>query len=109
LVQSDHKPLEAIFKKPLHAAPARLQRMMLQLQKYRLTLVHLPGKDIPVADALSRNFLATSDDNDDDITSEIELQVHQVLVGLPVSDAKMKLMREKTQKEMQDLLRVIQQ
>ena len=26
-VESDHKPLEAIMKKPLHVAPLRLQRM----------------------------------------------------------------------------------
>ncbi|PIK62480.1 hypothetical protein BSL78_00577 [Apostichopus japonicus] len=33
-VQSDHKPLEMIAKKPLHRAPKRLQRMLLRLQKY---------------------------------------------------------------------------
>ena len=31
-VQSDHKPLEVIFKKPLVKAPKRLQRMLLRLQ-----------------------------------------------------------------------------
>ena len=33
IVESDHKPLEAILKKSLAAAPPRLQRMLLQLQK----------------------------------------------------------------------------
>ena len=32
-VESDHKPLESITKKPLSAAPPRLQRMLLQLQR----------------------------------------------------------------------------
>jgi len=31
-VESDHKPLISIMKKPIHAAPPRLQRMILQLQ-----------------------------------------------------------------------------
>ena len=31
-VQSDHKPLEVIFKRPLVTAPKRLQRMLLRLQ-----------------------------------------------------------------------------
>lgn len=31
-VQSDHKPLENILRKPLGTAPSRLQRMLLQLQ-----------------------------------------------------------------------------
>jgi len=34
LVESDHKPLEAIFKKRLLNAPKRLQRMLLRLQRY---------------------------------------------------------------------------
>ena len=34
LVESDHKPLEAIFKKSLLNAPKRLQRMLLRLQRY---------------------------------------------------------------------------
>ena len=29
-VETDHKPLEAILKKPIHQAPARLQRVILQ-------------------------------------------------------------------------------
>lgn len=35
-VASDHKPLEVIFKKSLLSAPARLQRMLMKLQKYNL-------------------------------------------------------------------------
>lgn len=35
-VESDHKPLEAIFLEPLSSAPIRLQRMLLKLQKYSL-------------------------------------------------------------------------
>ena len=35
-LETDHKPLEAIFIKPLAATPKRLQRMLLRLQKYNL-------------------------------------------------------------------------
>ena len=31
IVETDHKPLEAIFKKPLSSAPLRLQKMLLRL------------------------------------------------------------------------------
>lgn len=58
-VQSDHKPLEAIITKPIGRAPARLQRMLLQLQKYDMRIVYTPGKDMLVADALSRAALPT--------------------------------------------------
>ncbi len=53
-IQSDHKPLEAIFKKPLSKAPARLQCMLLQLQKYKLIVQYTHGKDMLIADTLSR-------------------------------------------------------
>ena len=52
VMESDHKPVEAIFKKRLTSAPPRLARMLLRIQK--LQIKYLPGKDIPVADALSR-------------------------------------------------------
>ena len=53
-VESDHKPLQAIMGKPLMDAPRRLQRMLLRLQRYRLSLTFKPGKDMLVADTLSR-------------------------------------------------------
>ena len=34
-VESDHKPLEVIFKKLLHRAPKRLQRMIMRVQLLR--------------------------------------------------------------------------
>ena len=40
-VQSDHKPLKVIMKKPLQNAPPRLQGMLLSLQKYDIDLVYL--------------------------------------------------------------------
>ena len=53
-VENDHKPLETITRKSLHEAPRRLQRMLLRLQQYDFNILHVPGKDVPVADALSR-------------------------------------------------------
>ena len=34
IIETDHKPLESIFKKSLVNAPKRLQRMLLRLQRY---------------------------------------------------------------------------
>lgn len=53
-VHSDHKPLEVIFRKPLLTAPKRLQRMLLRLQRYHLEVIYKAGKDLHVADFLSR-------------------------------------------------------
>lgn len=53
-VQSDCKPLETILRKPLGTAPSRLQRMLLQLQRYDLNVIYTPGKELLIADTLSR-------------------------------------------------------
>lgn len=55
-VESDHKPLESIFKKSLHQAPPRLQRMLLRLQRYTLKVAYKPGKEMHIADALSQAY-----------------------------------------------------
>ena len=81
IVESDHKPLEAILKKPLAAAPPRLQRMILQLQKYDIHILHRPGKEIPVADTLSRKSIEYQDRA---LQEGMEAQVHTVLNSLPV-------------------------
>ncbi|CAB4009058.1 Hypothetical predicted protein [Paramuricea clavata] len=52
-VETDHKPLEAIFKKHLSCAQPRIARMMLRIQKYDVVIKYVPGKEIPLADALS--------------------------------------------------------
>ena len=43
-----------IHQKSLASAPPRLQRMLLQLQRYILTIKYRPGKDMLLTDALSR-------------------------------------------------------
>mgnify|MGYP003692691079 CR=1 FL=1 len=45
-VQTDHKPLVIIVKKPIAKASPRVQRMMLRLQRYELNLTYVPGKEM---------------------------------------------------------------
>ena len=53
-IESDHKPLENLHKKPLHSAPMRIQRMMLKLQPYTYTVRYEKGINLGLADCLSR-------------------------------------------------------
>lgn len=66
IVETDHKSLVPIFKKNLNQCPARLQRMLLKLQKYDLQVMFKPGKELIIADTLSRaNLAETYQDNMD--------------------------------------------
>ena len=54
IVETDHKLLEVIFKKPLFSAPLRLQKMLFRLQKYNFEVQYKRGTEMHVADALSK-------------------------------------------------------
>ena len=77
-VQTDHKRLESIFKKSLLSAPKRLQRMLLQLQRYSLNIVYKPGKELFLADTLSRAFLPNKPSTEGFIsqTGRVSNQIH---------------------------------
>ena len=53
-VETDHSPLEQIFKKNINEAPGRLQRLLLRCLRFDVNVQYKPGRSIPVADALSR-------------------------------------------------------
>ena len=80
---------------------------MLRLQKYDLTVHHKPGKEIPVADTLSRLHL----NEVDDLQEAFDAQVHLVMTNLPVSDQKMLDLQASTASEpdMQHLIAVIKE
>ena len=54
IAESDHKPLEMIAVKNLANAPPCLQRMLLQLQCFDITIRYRPGVEMKLVDALSR-------------------------------------------------------
>ena len=53
MVETDHKPLEMISMKNVIAATVRLQRMLLRLQQYDMTIMCGSGKEMLLADVLS--------------------------------------------------------
>ena len=93
-IESDHKPLEAIVKKPLAAAPPRLQRILLRMQKYDYALEYKPGKELVLPDMLSR--APVSPTVDDNMEEEIALHVHLVRCTLPVTESKLEEIRRAT-------------
>ena len=69
-VYNDHKPLAAILKKPVEDNPVRLQRMLCRIMGYDLEFKYVKGKDLLLADALSRS--PTMNQNRSKIEQEIE-------------------------------------
>ena len=74
IIETDHKPLEHIFQKPLNKCPLRLQRLLLTLQNFDVTVKYTPGKNLFIADALSRTGVDTTFNViEEDLESQINL------------------------------------
>ena len=95
LVESDHKPLQSIFKRNINKAPPRIQRLLLRLQKYDIDLVFSPGNSIPVPDALSRAYLPNTEEDD----KSPEYQIHLLVSNLPISEPKLREMQNATEND----------
>ena len=77
-VESDHKPLQSIFKNSLLTAPSRLQRMLLRLQRYNLNVTYKPGSQMYVADHLSRAYLRQTEDPPKDEFQVFALELEEI-------------------------------
>ena len=95
-VESDHKPLQSIFKKPLLAAPMRLQTMLLRLQPYDLNVQYKPGTDIPLGDTLSRANLPDTEPD----TKPIMVNMMQFI---SVTPTRYQDLQQRTANELNDL------
>ena len=82
ILWSDHKPLEAICKKPLASAPKRLQRLLLRLQQYDVEIRYKPGPEMYLADTLSRAYLPTTSRS----VAEEEVERIHAVDFLPISE-----------------------
>jgi hypothetical protein len=105
-VTSDHKQLESILKKPLHCAPTRLQRMMLQLQKYNIQLVCKSGREMYRVDILSRAYVEIRDNE----TVSEEIEAINMIKDLAITEQRLKEIQQHTESDtqLQKLKHVIQ-
>ncbi|CAC5373013.1 unnamed protein product [Mytilus coruscus] len=95
-VESDHKPLENIFSKPLNETPQRIQRFVLQLQKYDIIVRYKSGKSMYVSDTLSRMYLQETVEK---LVPDIEINEIQLNAHLLISSEKYELFTKQTESD----------
>ena len=67
-LETDQEPLVLIYQKHLINVSPRIQRLIVQALPCNLHIVYIPGKQIPVADALSRNLKISKDKEENQIS-----------------------------------------
>ena len=95
VLYTDHKPLVSLINtKDLSQTPLRCQRMLMRLMRYKPVAEYIPGKNMTVADMLSRNPMKTEDSTQ--LSEDVDLHVNAITSLWPVSDAKLDQIREET-------------
>lgn len=96
VIETDHKPLESIWKKSISSAPPRLQRLLLKMAKYNVKIRYIQGKSNVIADALSRisHMEPPAEDNELPV-----VELDTISRTLPASPAKLDEVREYTDQD----------
>ena len=85
LIEIDHKPLVPLLgTKHLDSLPPRVLRFCLCLARFDYTIVHVPGKLLYTAGALSRSP-STLEPNDTRLQEEAEVVMETCVAQLPAS------------------------
>ena len=102
-IETDHKPLEIIWRKSMTSAPKRLQRMLLRLQHFDLDIVYKKGEHMYMADTLSRAYLPLPTSSAPDMTDHVlamsdvdTAEEANIISFVAVSDARKAAIREAT-------------
>ena len=85
IAETDHKPLVPLLtRRALNDVPPRIQRLRMRLMRF-----HVPGKEMCVADALSRIQPTSSECKTTIKEQDMNIYLDSVLDSLPVSDIKL--------------------
>nr|XP_050031015.1 uncharacterized protein K02A2.6-like [Dermacentor andersoni] len=103
-IETDHQPLLAIAKMGLNEMPPRVQRFFLRLMQFDFTLQFVPGKQLLLADALSRLRIPPDSTRAEEY-EDVAIHAVNVLSTL-VSDAMVKRLQAATAED-EDLRRVM--
>lgn len=107
ILETDHKPLLQILQtKDIDTLTPRLQRFRLRLMRYDYVVKYVPGKELVIADCLSRSPLAHTNDSEE-LTEELDAYCNFVKEHFPIKDAYLIKIKESQQND-QICLKIIE-
>ena len=97
------------MKKPLANTPSRTRHLLIRLQKYKLCIQYIPGKDFIIADTLSRAPHIPKQDTD--LINDIEIMINTIVENLPTSSKRLQELKSstKTDCELQTIMKIIKE
>lgn len=100
-VQSDHKPLESVFQKTIASTTPRLQRMLLRLLEYNISVQYTPGREMHIADTLSRSYLREEPPSrvEREIAQDTVISISTIIADAPVSNSRLDKIRQECERD----------
>ena len=96
-IETDHKPLVPLFSyKNLDELPLRVQRFRMRMMRFSFSIHHIPGRNLTVADALSR---APLQEVDPDLQDEADAFVNHTIQSLPATEGRLEEIRQKQRQD----------
>ena len=93
-VETDHKPLVPLLgTKRLDELPLGVQRFRMRMMRYNYTISHIPGRNLILADTLSRGP-EPRQDVQDGLEREVEAYVYLTLASIPATKRRMEEIRQ---------------
>ena len=93
-LQTDHKPLVPLMRtKDIDSAPLRCQRLLIRLMRFNASVHHVPGKELVIADALSRH---PRPDTESELSEEVTAHVDTVMSSQQISTRRMDSLKAAT-------------
>lgn len=100
-LMTDHKPLVPLFNGcDLNTVPIRCQRLLMRMMRYNPVAEHVPGKQLVVADCLSR--CPIEDDAShamEEVAQVVETYLEEILLSIPIGTNRMDQIRQETAKD----------
>jgi hypothetical protein len=97
VIHSNRRPLQTVFEKPISQTTPRLQRMLVRIARCDMVIICRLGKNMHVADALSRAYLPFEPTNRDvETVDNIDVTTHSLIYELPASNSRLEEIRRQT-------------
>ena len=94
-INTDHKPLVPLFSmKSLDDLPIRVQRFRMRMMRFKYTISHVPGKQLLIADMLSRAPTEPPSTNDLQFEAHTQAFVNTVLQAIPATEQRLAQIKE---------------
>ena len=100
MLETDHKPLVPLLGKTnLDCLPPRVLRFRIRLMRFHYNIVHVPGKSLNTADALSRAPTTVPDDTQVLTSEQTEVFVNNIISSLPANSDRLNVYRNTQQQD----------